>query len=458
MIEEKVKFSELCNFTPKQLLATKQADLFVYSLFGGAAGPGKSYWLRWYCIRTLIKWGKDYGINGIHGALFCEDYITLKDRQSSKMEIEFPKWLGEIKDNKINGLGFHINPEYGGHVLLLRNLDDPSKYLSSEFAIIAIDELTMNPEEKFHQLRSRLRWTGVPDPKFVAATNPGNIGHSWVKKRWIDKDFPKEELNISDKFVYIPALPTDNPYLAQSYLETLASLPEKKRKAYLEGNWDVFEGQFFTEFDREKHVVEPFTIPQSWIRVRSIDPSGRDGITSCHWYAIDWNGRVFCYREHYGTGLDSDQHAREITRLSQGEEYRYTVIDTAAFDKLGLPETTAEVYMRNGVTGLVPASKKRVMGWDLMHQYLRWDNNTDPKLKIFSTCPNIIRTIPLAIHDELHPEDLDTRGEDHALDDARYVLQTLRDNNTQKPMTPLEKRLKEIRDGESELSFNYRKY
>ena len=82
-------------------------------------------------------------------------------------------------------------------------------------------------------------------------------------------------------------------------------MPEKLRQAYLEGNWDVFEGQFFSEFDRDVHVVEPFSIPQSWFKFRSIDPSGRAGITSCHWYALDWNKRVFVYKEHYGfNGLE----------------------------------------------------------------------------------------------------------------------------------------------------------
>ena len=228
-------------------------------------------------------------------------------------------------------------------------------------------------------------------------------------------------------------------------------------KAWREGDFDLFEGQFFIEFSREKHIVQPFVLPESWLRFRSIDPSGRDGITSCHWYAIDWNSRVFVYREHYGTGLDADQHAREIARLSEGEKYRYTVIDSAAFSKLGLPETMAEIYNRYGVTGLTPASKQRVIGWNGIHTYLRWDENTDPKIKIFSTCENLIRTLPTLIHDDLHPEDINTKGEDHAADDLRYFLQTLREGATKKPLTFVERRLKEMKEKEKDFNLNYSK-
>ena len=185
MAKQSVSLKELIHFTPKQLEATQVADSHRYTLFGGSAGPGKSYWLRWYMVRTLIKWGKEYNLRGIRGVLFCEDYPTLKDRQISKMEVEFPRWLGTIKDSKTDGLAFHINPLFGGHILALRNLDDPSKYLSSEFAIIAVEELTQSEEIKFHRLRSRLRWTGIPNPKFIAATNPGGIGHEFVKRLWM---------------------------------------------------------------------------------------------------------------------------------------------------------------------------------------------------------------------------------------------------------------------------------
>lgn len=470
-MDKTVKLSELCHFTEKQLEATKAADEHDFTLFGGAAGPGKSYWLRWYPIRTLIKWGKEYNLKGIHGALFSEDYPTLKDRQISKMEVEFPKWLGEVKDTKTDGLGFHLHAKYGGHVLLLRNLDDPSKYMSSEFAIIAVEELTMNNEEKFHKLRARMRWTGIPNPKFIAATNPGQIGHAWVKSRWLDKNFPIEEAEIAPSFAYVPALSKDNPNLAESYIKTLRSLPEKLRKALLDGNWDVFEGQYFMEWNRDKHVVKPFAIPDHWKRLRSIDPAGRAGVTSCHWYALSSEGEVYVYREYYMTGKDHDENAKAIAKLSEGESYAYTCIDGAAFSKLGMPETTVEIYERHHVDGLVASMKARVMGWNTVHQYLRWNEKTPPQLKIFSTCPHLIRNIPLAVHDEKNPEDIKSfltkisldqdgtpvEGNEHqdALDELRYLLQTLREQKAPQKLSIIEKRIAEIKAKEHAQSFNY---
>lgn len=472
--------SELCHFLPRQLEATKAADEHTFTLYGGSAGPGKSYWLRWYPIRKMMQWGEKYGLKGIHGAIFSKDYGTLKDRQVSKMEIEFPRWLGTIQATKTDGMGFHLHPRYGSHVLLLRNLDDPSKYLSSEFAIIAQEEATENDEKVFNLLRLRMRWTGIPDPKWIGATNPGGVGHVFYKKLFIDREFPPELQPMADQFAYVRALPKDNPYLAPSYLAMLDSLPENLRKAYRDGNWDVFEGQYFLEWDQAQHVCEPFPIPPTWFKFRSIDPSGREGITSAHWYAVDGDGNVWAYREYYygpgvkdpttgapyAVGRDYDEHAKAIYALSCDddgvpEDYRYTVIDTAAFAEAGYSETAAEIYERNGVTGLIAAAKERVVGWNAVHTYLRWGGKDEqgrpigPKFKVFRNCTNMIRTIPLARHGERHPEDVDTTGEDHALDELRYFLRTLRETHAPRGMNIVERKLAAMRQQESGQGFDY---
>jgi len=460
--EKTVSIKELMHFTPKQVEATLTADAHKYTLFGGSAGPGKSYWLRWYMVRTLIKWGKEYNLTGIRAAMFCEDYPTLKDRQISKMEVEFPRWLGEIKDTKTDGLAFYIDKQFGGHVLMLRNLDDPSKYLSSEFAMIGVEEMTQNEEMKFHRLRSRLRWTGIPEPKFIAATNPGGVGHDWVKKYFVDREFPDHEME-REKFAYVPAKPTDNPHLAASYILTLQSLPERMRKAYLEGSWDIFEGMFFTEWDPNIHVIDPFEIPESWPRIRGIDPSGRSGTTSAHLYSLSDDGTIYVTHEHFKAGLDTDQHGREICAMSEGKDIKYTVIDSAAFSKLGMPESQAEIFERYGITGLVPADKHRIIGWNVVHQYLRPREDGQPRLKIFRNCLGLIKTIPKAMHDTRdgsNPEDVMDfwDGADHldALDELRYVLQTVREQVAVKPMNKMEKifeKLKQQKEGSWDYSY-----
>ncbi len=463
MASNNVSLKALMHFHPKQVEALNVADKNKYTLFGGSAGPGKSYWLRWYMVRTLIKWGKEYGLRGIRGAMFCEDYPTLKDRQISKMEIEFPSWLGTIKETKTDGLAFYIDESFGGHVLMLRNLDDPAKYLSSEFAMIAVEELTQNEEMKFHRLRSRLRWTGIPQPKFIAATNPGGKGHEWVKRIWIDKKFDANEKE-ADLFAYVPALPTDNPSLAASYILTLQSLPEKLRQAYLEGRWDIFEGMFFTEWNPEIHTCDPFEVPDNWPVVRGIDPSGRSGTTSSHLYSLAEDGTVYVTHEHYKSGMDVDEHARQIHKMSEGKDIKYTVIDSAAFSKLGLPESTAEVFERNEITDLIPADKKRIPGWDAVHKYLRPDPETGkPRLVIFKNCPNLIRTIPLAMHPPLDsdkdPQDVMAfwDGAEHldALDELRYVLQTLREQVAPRKLNAAEKRFLEFKRMDEGLNHNF---
>lgn len=415
-----------------------------------------SYIIRWALIRQLIKWATEGHLN-VRAGLFCENYPSLKDRQITKMKVEFPAWLGTLSDNSVEGMSFVLRKDFGGGIIALRNLDDPSKYASSEFAMVAIDELTKNPKEVFDQIRSIMRWPNIENTKFIAGTNPGELGHEWVKKLFIDRVFGVED-PLPEQVDFVKSLPTDNPHNAKSYIEELSRLPEKLRKAYMEGNWDVFEGQYFSEWDKDKHVVEPFVIPENWVRLRSIDPSGRAGTTSCHWYAVSSEGNVFVYREYFAANKDIDEHAKAIKEMSEGEVYPYTCIDTAAFNKLGLPETTAEIFERHGVDGLVPSMKNRIMGWNVVHQYLRWDEQHEPKLKIFNNCINLIRTIPLAIHDEARPEDIKSfyTGAEHqdALDDLRYLLQTLRDQSSPDEKTFVERRLERLNNGK-DFDYSY---
>ena len=468
-MRKEIRFSELCNFTDKQKEAQKLIKQYDYLLYGGAMGGGKSYWLRWELIDLLTDWAAQ-GIKGVRVGLFCEDYPALRDRHLSKIQYEFPDWLGSL--NKAD-YEYTLSPEYGSGVICFRNLDDPSKYKSSEFAAIAVDEITQNEKEVFEFLRTRKRWPGIERTKFIAGTNPGGKGHEWVKKIWMEHKFEANEKE-QDQFSFLQSRAFDNPHLAQTYFLSLEGLPEAKRKAYLDGDWNTFEGQYFGEFEERYHVCEPFAIPDTWFKYRSIDPSGREGVTSCHWYAVDSNGRVYVYKEYYSTGRDIDEHAKAIKRLSQdkdgiAEEYRYTIIDSAAFAKAGYSETTAEIYERNGVCGFLAAAKERIIGWNGVHTYFRLDPITkQPMLKIFKNCYNLIRTIPLAQHDQLHPEDVadinnsftDSEGRsgtEHqdALDELRYFLRTLRETKAPKPMNAVEKHIQDHIKRQN-LDFNYR--
>jgi len=272
-MDEKAKFTELSGFFPKQVEALEASKRFKYVLFGGSVGSGKSRWIRWACVYWLMKYYAKYKIKGVRAGLFCEDYPSLNDRHLTKVKFEFPDWLGKFNEAKHE---FTLGPEYGSGIIAFRNLDDPSKYLSVEFAVIAIDEINRNPKTTFDMLRSRHRWPGIKDTKFLAGCNP--LGEAWVKNMWVKRLFPPNEKEQYE-FVFVPALPTDNPHLPPEYYKTLESLPENQRKAYLEGNWDAFDegmdekGYVRLINDRELQSVFVTSGEHSGYKILGVDPA-----------------------------------------------------------------------------------------------------------------------------------------------------------------------------------------
>lgn len=418
---------------------------------GGARGPGKS-----------------------HGIL---SQIALDDCQRQEgLKVLFLRKTGNTAAESFNDL---VDKALRGHIVFwktakslrfdngsriilggFKDEKDIDKYIGIEYDVIVIEELTQISKEKYEKLRGSLR-TSKPGwrPRIYTSFNPGGIGHTWVKERYI---IPYRE-GTESATRFIPSTYKDNPALNIEYIEYLEGLEGDLGKAWREGDWDLFEGQYFAEWRQAQHVCEPFTIPDAWFKFRSLDPSGRSGITSCHWYALDRDGNVYVYREHYGTGKDMDEHGAEIERESLDENgvqeaYKYDVIDGAVLAKAGYSETGAEIYQRHGYgvqQPLIAAAKERVIGWNIVHQFLRWDVHTRPKLRIFKTCYNMIRTLPSLQHDELHPEDLDSDGEDHAADDLRYFLRTLRDNKAPKAENAIERRIRQLNETEDNFNFQY---
>jgi len=190
-------------------------------------------------------------LKGVRVGLFCEDYPSLTDRHVTKIKTQFPPWLGRVRSSRLDGFGYFLHERYGGGGILLRNLDDPTKYQSVEFAGIAVDELTKDPESTFDTLRGSLRWPGVHDPFFIAATNPNGEYFKWVRRYWIERDLPEHLAGHEDDFAYVAALPTDNPHLDPSYWEMLATLTPALRKAWVEGDWYVgVEGLVYAKFSQ----------------------------------------------------------------------------------------------------------------------------------------------------------------------------------------------------------------
>jgi len=450
-----VDFDTYWNPFPRQIEAVQVADDHQFTLYGGYRGPGKSYWLRWYLLQELVRLARA-GVAGARVGLFCETYPTLTDRQIGPIEREFPAELGELRKSQEYGLGFHLHARHGGGVLLLRNLDDTSKYKSAEFAAMGVDQLEQNTKETFDLLRGSLRWPGVKQPRFVATANPGGIGHLWVKQLWVDHQFPPELQPLADQFAFVEARPEDNPYLDAAYWHMLETLPEGLRQAWRYGNWDIFEGQAFSEWRRDTHVIEPFEIPPDWRRFRALD-YGYAAPSCVGWFAVDGTDprKLYLYRELYVKGLGPAELAHVILEAERPvgrtlvrpdnwqtddlevgglksalrERVDYTVADPSIFRRNEQSHVSnADVMSVNGAP-CIEGHNHRISGWRMLHQYLKVFQEPvggelldTAFLKVFRTCPNVIRTLPAVVCDLSRPEDIDPRSEDHAADMVRYAV------------------------------------
>ena len=460
---------DMAKFTDRQMEAVRQLDRnfqnpcvepIKFLLYGGALGGGKSYFLRWVLVRLLMTWFFTKGLKQVQVMLACEDFPSLKDRQLSKISREFPAWLGRMYSDHTNyGRCFILAGEYGGGVLCFRNLDDASKYQSSEWAAIAIDELTKNDIETFTNLRMRLRWPGLADHEcvFIGATNPGGIGHNYCKALWMDKDFPIEFIKPVDyrsMFAYVPSKAEDNPHLDAAYWQMLETLPPHLRAAFKDGSWDVFVGQAFQEWSRTYHVIESVPVPEGRPVYMTFD-WGFGKPFAVGWWWIDSDGRKYRFNEWYGWNGTPDQGLR-LTDSEIGEgiikresAMGYAVVqgdspkvinpqitrvcDPTCFNKKpdyrggGQGPSTAEIFMNMGLQ-MRPGDPSRVLKWRQFHEHLRIPRDEDgnvngiPMVQIYSTCHHFIRTIPSLIVDPNNIEDVESSGEDHIADESALLF------------------------------------
>lgn len=423
-------------------------------LFGGAAGGGKSHVLR----VLSILWA--YAFPGLQIYLFrriSDDLVKNHVEGPSGYRSLLAPWVDAGLVEIVEG---EIRFKWNGSRIFLCHVHDPKdryKYQGAEIHVLLMDELTHFPEEVYRFLRSRVRLTGLElpaevrsrFPRVVCASNPGNIGHAWVKRAWIDPvapgtiwRAPDDEGGMLRQFV--PARLTDNPSLMATdptYLQRLRGLGSSALvKAMEEGDWNVVEGAYFDEWRTERHVLEPFELPGHWTRFRSFD-WGSAKPFSLGWWAIAsedtaTNGRVIPrgalvrYREFYGASgpdvglrLHAGEVARRIVgRQAPGERIAYSVADPAIFKEDGGPSIAEEMRKATGEElAFRPADNSRIAGWQQLRKRLAGDEEGRPMIYFFSTCTDAIRTIPALMHDEHKPEDLDTDSEDHVGDDVRYA-------------------------------------
>jgi hypothetical protein len=389
-------------------------------LYGGAAGGGKSYAMLVDPLRYVHK--------SAHRALILRRSMPELRELIDKSRELYPRAVSGCKFREVEKLwnfpsGAKI--EFG----FLERDADVYRYQGQAYSWIGFDEITHLPTEfGWNYLASRLRTT---DPEIVpylrCTANPGGVGATWVKKRYIDPYVPNESFVGKDGLTrkFIPARLDDNPHLANDgrYEQMLKALPEVQRKQLLEGNWDISEGAAFTEFDVEVHVIPPFEIPISWERVKGID-YGYASESSCVWGAVDpSDGTLIIYRELYKKGLTGEDLAVMITNMELEDPFSVQgVLDTAAWNRTGTTGPTVGETLQRGGHKLRRADKNRIQGKIQIHEYLRIQPSGRPKIQIFSSCPNLIRELQSIPLDKSNPEDVDTHAPDHAYDALRYLI------------------------------------
>lgn len=302
------------------------------------------------------------------------------------------------------------------------------QYQSAEYDVIRFDELTHFTEFMYVYMLSRLRGANPYPKQIKSTTNPGNIGHNWVRERFIDLAPPDTTIQTEHGTRrFIPSLVQDNKFLMASdpeYIRRLEALPEKERKALLYGDWDIFEGQYFAEFRRDIHTCDPFIIPPEWKRYRGMD-YGLD-MAACVWAAFDPHGNCYVYREYARPDRVISDAARDILDLTAEP----IAVTFAPFDMWGRSresgQTQAELFSKSGLI-MSEVRQAREAGWLSIHEWLKViDDGTGPKarLTIFNTCTKLIKHLPQLQHDQKNPTDCATEPHDitHLPDALRYLL------------------------------------
>ncbi|MBA1156922.1 phage terminase large subunit [Microvirga mediterraneensis] len=415
--------------------------------FGGARGGGKT-------DGVLGKWAlkeKRYGA-AFNAVMFRKTTVSSEDAIERSREIFGP--LG----GKFNEAKLRWRMPNGGRVSFayLDSVKDAQEYQGRNLTDAWVEEAGQyDSPDAIDRLFGVLRSAqGVP-VQLILTANPGGPGQHWIRERYKLNPFPRGPKLVTrllsngnvHKMAVIPSRITDNKVMLASdpqYIDRLHLVGSAQLvKAWLDGDWTAIEGAFFGEWSEQRHVIEPFRIPDDWLRFRSMD-WGSASPFSVGWWAVVGDdhripglqgtlprGALVRYREWYGASgpnkglkLTAEEVGAGIKSREGGEKITYGVLDPAAFAEDGGPSIASRLMTKSVV--FRPADNKRVAsrgamgGWDIMRQRLKGQDGV-PMIYCFSTCEASIRTIPVLQHDQSRPEDLDTNTEDHAADEWRYA-------------------------------------
>lgn len=417
--------------TPKQVEFDACAAKYV--LYGGAAGPGKSHAARWALYRRCLR------LKNYRALILRRTYPELETTHLDKMAME-AETIGATFTKSERTLFFPST----GALIRCGHMDDQAavqKYLSTEYDVIVPDEGSTFDPDALLELSTRAR-TSNPDvlaeggAKFWVVSNPGGAASSVLLDLFIDHqpDTDKYPALAQDfdpaSWVYIPATLDDNPYIDPTYVKSLSTLSKWRYEQLRHGDWRVFAGQFFDEWNQRRHVVAMDPAPDlRWFR--SLD-WGRNQPGCVLWWTMLADGKLYVRRDYKFQGLDEQEVAAGIKRVDVElglSKVSYTAADPAIFNKTGATHTQSQAQFVGQAIGeslrfyginVIKSDNDRFNGWGRCHAILRDAPDGTPWLTVHPDCKYLIRSIGAAKSDEKDPDDVDTTTDDHALDAWRY--------------------------------------
>lgn len=455
-LAEKPEFEEYSD-GPVQLKPTPLQEDFIHSpadetLYGGARGGGKTF-------AVILDWlihSDAYG-RFSRAIVFRRTLVELDDFIEAARDI-----LESAGHSWNEGKKYFRSPK--GAVFRCRYLEsdtDAAKYQGHAYSRVYVEEIGNFPSEApVRKLLGCLRPPIAGGPpircQLKATANPGGPGQTWVKARYIDPAPAMTPFSTDSGKrykIFIPAKLQDNPHLMENdpgYVDRLRDAGnEDLVKAWLEGDWNSVVGQYFREYDADKHVIPTVPLPNHWkVRYRSHDwGSARPNCTL--WFVVaDGSdlpgvdryiprGALIVYRERYGwNGKPNEGERKTAAEVAMAiaiaeqddhdlidDNFSLNKIDPSTFATNGGP-SIAEEFAKNGIW-FKRADNRRVAGsgasggWNQVRGRLKGEEGV-PMIYFMDCCFHLIRTLPMIPTDPVRLDDIDSESEDHAADTLRY--------------------------------------